>query len=290
MKMKTIKITTLFLIVGLSISLFSCGNSSNKKEEKEKISILYSNYLGAIAFTNLTKLALEKQGYDVEITNLDMGLIFGELSKDNPKGDVFMDAWLPNTHEAYWEEYGDKLVKIGESFSEGTTGLVVPTYVPINSIEELNANKDKFKGEIIGVGSGAGIHRDTYRAIEEYDLELEQITSSGPAMVASLQRAERNKDWIVITGWKPHLKWLEHDLKYLEDPKGIYPTDVCAIVSRRGFKEDMPEAATYFENFNLTDDQLNILMDYVEKIGAVEGSRKWYEENEELVDSWYTAE
>jgi glycine betaine/proline transport system substrate-binding protein len=39
------------------------------------------------------------------------------------------------------------LVVIGEAFSDATTGLVVPTYVTINSIEELNANKDKFKGE-----------------------------------------------------------------------------------------------------------------------------------------------
>lgn len=276
----------LFLIIGLGTTLLSCKNSSNTNDKKE-IRILYPNYLEAIAYSHLTKIALDKEGYEVILTNLDLGLIFGELSKDNPKGDVFMDAWLPNTHEAYWEEYGDKLVIIGESFSEGTTGLVVPSYLPINSIEELNANKDKFKNRIIGVGSGAGIHADTYRAIEAYDLELEQITSSGPAMVAALQKATRNEDWIVVTGLKPHLKWLEYDLKYLDDPKGVYPTDVCAIVSRRGFEEDMPQAAEYFRNFHLTDDQLNVLMDYVDNIGAEEGASKWYEENKELVDSWY---
>ncbi len=276
----------LFLIIGLGTTLLSCKNSSNTNDKKE-IRILYPNYLEAIAYSHLTKIALDKEGYEVILTNLDLGLIFGELSKDNPKGDVFMDAWLPNTHEAYWEEYGDKLVIIGESFSEGTTGLVVPSYLPINSIEELNANKDKFKNRIIGVGSGAGIHADTYRAIEAYDLELEQITSSGPAMVAALQKATRNEDWIVVTGWKPHLKWLEYDLKYLDDPKGVYPTDVCAIVSRRGFEEDMPQAAEYFRNFHLTDDQLNVLMGYVDNIGAEEGASKWYEENKELVDSWY---
>jgi glycine betaine/proline transport system substrate-binding protein len=47
-----------------------------------------------------------------------------------------------------------KMVVLGEAF-EGTTGLVVPAYVTINSIEELNANKDN---EIIGIGGGAGIH------------------------------------------------------------------------------------------------------------------------------------
>jgi glycine betaine/proline transport system substrate-binding protein len=53
------------------------------------------------------------------------------------------------------------LVVLGrsEAFSEGTTGLVVPAYVTINSIEELNANKDKFKGEIIGIGGGLMLTR-----------------------------------------------------------------------------------------------------------------------------------
>jgi glycine betaine/proline transport system substrate-binding protein len=66
----------------------------------------------------------------------------------------------------YWADYGENLVVLGEAFSEGTTGLVVPAYVTINSIEELNANKDKFKGEIIGIGGGAGIHANTVKAID----------------------------------------------------------------------------------------------------------------------------
>jgi glycine betaine/proline transport system substrate-binding protein len=74
-------------------------------------------------------------------------------------------------------DYGENLVVLGEAFSEGTTGLVVPAYVTINSIEELNANKDKFKGEIIGIGGGAGIHANTVKAIDLYGLDYEQITS-----------------------------------------------------------------------------------------------------------------
>lgn len=284
--MKLRNILILSLIVGLGITLFSCGGSSNESG-KEKITILYPNWVEALAYSHLSKVALEEQGYEVELTNLDPGLIFAELSKEDSKGDVFMDAWLPNTHKYYWEDYGDKLVKLGESFSEGTTGLVVPSYVTINSIEELNANKEKFGGKIIGIDSGAGIHRDTYDAIEKYGLELEQITSSGPAMVAALQKATRNEDWIVVTGWKPHLKWTQYDLKFLEDPKGVYPTDVCAILSRKGFEEDMPQAAGYFKNFNLTDAQLNDLMSSIADNGEEAGARKWYEANKAMVDGWY---
>jgi glycine betaine/proline transport system substrate-binding protein len=73
---------------------------------------------------------------------------------------MFFDAWLPNSHKDYWADYGENLVVIGEAFSDATTGLVVPTYITINSIEELNANKDKFKGEIIGIGGGASSQHD----------------------------------------------------------------------------------------------------------------------------------
>ncbi|NLA62960.1 MAG: glycine betaine ABC transporter substrate-binding protein [Bacteroidales bacterium] len=282
--MKFKNLISFALIVGLFVSLTACTNSD---DGKEKVSILYPNWVEAVAYSYLSKVVLEEKGYNVELTNLEPGLIYGELSKENSKGDVFLDAWLPNTHADYWEIYGDKLVKLGESFSEGTTGLVVPSYVTINSIEELNANKDKFSSEIIGIGSGAGIHRDTERAIEAYGLELDQITSSGPAMVASLQRAARNEDWIVITGWKPHFKWANHDLKYLEDPKGIYPMDVCAILSRRGFEEDMPKVADFFKKFNLTEDELYGLMASIDENGNEEGARIWYEANKEMVDSWY---
>jgi glycine betaine/proline transport system substrate-binding protein len=50
-------------------------------------------------------------------------------------------------------------------------------------------------------------HRNTIKAIDVYDLDYDQVTSSGPAMVASLEKAIRDKEWIVVTGWKPHFKF-----------------------------------------------------------------------------------
>tara|TARA_R110001583_G_scaffold163880_1_gene316340 strand:- start:24684 stop:25556 length:873 start_codon:yes stop_codon:yes gene_type:complete len=279
----------LLVVVLLTVSVSSCKNSGKKKEtseNKKEISIFYPNWSEGIAFTYLAKAALEANDYDVALTNLAPGLIYGELSKDDSKGDVFLDAWLPNTHKDYWADYGDKLVKLGESFSEGTTGLVVPAYVTINSIEELNANKDKFNSEIIGIGGGAGIHANTLKAIDTYKLDFEQITSSGPAMVASLEKAIRDEKWIVITGWKPHFKWSQNDLKYLKDPKGVYPKDACTIISRRGFEKDQPKAATFFRNFNLEEEQLAELMMAIKSKGEEAGATEWYQTNKVLVDSW----
>lgn len=282
MKKRLLSITVL---LSLALLIVSCGGGAGSG--KEKVTILYPNWAEGVAFTHLAKVALEDKDYEVELINLEPGLIYGELSKSNSKGDVFLDAWLPHTHVDYWNDYGDRLEILGEAFSEGTTGLVVPSYVPINSIEELNANADSFGNEIIGIGSGAGIHASTLKAIDEYDLDYEQISSSGPAMVASLDRAVKNEDWIVITGWKPHYKWMNFDIKYLDDPKGVYPMDVCAIVSRKGFEEDMPEAAGFFKKFNLTEDQLYDLMATIDSEGEESGALQWYEDNKSIVDSWF---
>lgn len=282
---KTSKLLSIFMAASILLLATACGNS--QKSDREEVTILYPNWAEGIALTYLSKVVLEEKGYDVELINLEPGLIYGELSKENSKGDLFLDAWLPHTHKEYWADYGDKLVKLGEAFSGGTTGLVVPGYVTINSIEELNAHRDRFNGEIIGIGSGAGIHASTLKAIEEYDLDYEQITSSGPAMVASLDKAVKRNEWIVITGWKPHYMWMNFDLKYLEDPKGVYPTDVCAIISRRGFEEDMPEVAAFYRKFNLNEDHLYSLMAAIEEQGEEAGAASWYEANKEMIDAWF---
>jgi glycine betaine/proline transport system substrate-binding protein len=147
--MKKMKyLVSLLLAAAITFSMSSCGGSSSGGSDE--VTILYPNWAEGIAFTYLAKVALEDHDYAVDLINLEPGLIYGELSKSNSKGDVFIDAWLPYTHEDYWNDYGDDLVKLGESFSEGTTGLVVPSYVEINSIEELNAHRDRFGGEIIG--------------------------------------------------------------------------------------------------------------------------------------------
>lgn len=289
MYFKAKKFFSLMLLAGMVLLISSCAGEGKKDstEEKPVVNILYPNWAEGIAFTYLAKAALEDHGYEVELTNLEPGLIYGELSKEDSKGDVFLDAWLPHTHEEYWEDYGDDLVKLGESFSEGTTGLVVPTYVDINSITQLNEYKEEFDSEIIGIGAGAGIHGNTEKAIEEYNLGYQQITSSGPAMVASLEKAIRDNEWIVITGWKPHFMWANYDIKYLEDPQGIYPKDVCAIVSRTGFEEDMPEAATFFKNFNLEEEELYSLMGEIREKDEEQGASDWYQANKEMVDGWF---
>lgn len=296
--MKKLSVLKVFAIALVSVGLLGLGacqqgqkkegeNKGNKKKQEDKeVTILYPNWSEGIAFTHLAKAALADVGIEADIKAIEPGPIFASVAKGD--ADLFMDAWLPHTHSKYWEKYGDQIVKVGESFSGGTTGLVVPQYADVNSITELNDAKDKFDGKIIGIGSGAGIHGNTEKAIEEYGLDYKQVTSSGSAMMAALKKAYTAQEPIVITGWKPHHMWADYDLRYLEDPKGVYPKDKCTIVSRQGFSEDYPEITHFMKNFNLKETQLYNLMDAIEKgddtYKAVQG---WYNDHKVLVQSWF---
>ena len=55
----------------------------------------------------------------------------------------------------YGTNTGTGLRHFGTVYEHAKLGLVVPEYVTIRSIEDLNAHKDQFKGEIIGIDAGA---------------------------------------------------------------------------------------------------------------------------------------
>ncbi|MFP4351395.1 MAG: glycine betaine ABC transporter substrate-binding protein [Puniceicoccaceae bacterium] len=253
----------------------------------ETVKIAYPNWAEGIAMTNLAAVILEDEmGYDVELTQADPGVIYAAVADGDQ--DVFLDAWLPNTHADYWDQYGDSLENLGTTFGYGVTGLVVPAYMEIDSIEDLNSVAEELDYKITGIDSGAGITRNTDIAIDEYDLDLVQVNSSGPAMTAALTEAVENRDPIVVTGWKPHWKFGRFDLKVLEDPRGVYPIDGMRKVARPGFTSDMPEVADFLKNFSMTEDQLLSLMLAIDESDddAYDVAADWVRENQPLVESW----
>ncbi|MTI69189.1 MAG: glycine betaine ABC transporter substrate-binding protein [Firmicutes bacterium] len=276
----------------MSLILTGCQNSQKPDDEKQenakKIKFGVGNWADGIAITNLAKAILEeKMGYEVEVTIAEPGLIFTSVSQG--EFDAFLGTWLPITHKDYIEKFGDKVEKLGTNYEGARIGLVVPEYVDIDSIEEMNDVKDKFDGKIIGVGSGAGIMDTTEKAIKEYDLEYDLVESSGPVMTAKLADAISNEEPVIVTGWKPHWKFARYDLKFLKDPKKIYgETESIYNIVRNGFKEDHPDAAKFLKNLKLNDKELGGLMGMIADSDKepAEVAKEWIKENEELVESF----
>ncbi len=277
--MKTIKNSLWTLIIVLVLGACNARKDNN-------INLIYVNWAEGIAMTNVAKVVLEENGYVVNLMNADVAPIFASLSRGS--ADVFMDVWLPVTHHDYMQQYEASLEVLGENFDDAKIGLVVPSYVTINSIEELNANKDKFDGEIIGIDAGAGIMKATEKAIGEYSLDFKLMTSSEAAMTAILKKNIDSGKWVVVTGWTPHWMFSRFDLKMLTDSKKIYgDAELIKTVARKGFTQDQPYVAEFFQNISFSSEEISSLMAIIEEFGnEYQGAKEWVKENEGLVNSW----
>ncbi|MDY0266452.1 MAG: glycine betaine ABC transporter substrate-binding protein [Methanimicrococcus sp.] len=279
----------LWILVVLLIAVIAAGCIDDEKPDTQgTVQFVYVNWAEGIAMTNLAAVILEdKMNYTAELTMADAAPVFASVASGS--SDVFLDVWLPVTHENYLNQYENNLTDLGVVYEDALLGLIVPAYVEIDSIEELNANKDMFGGRIVGIDPGAGLMTAAERAIEAYDLEYTLISSSGPAMTASLGKAIDAGEPIVVTGWAPHWKFSRWDLKVLQDPKGSFgASENIHKYSRIGFEEDMPEAAAFLKNFKLSEEELGSLMDAIEngKGEPKDIAREWMNEHEELVNGW----
>ncbi len=263
------------------------GSGTSAAGDKGTVKLAYVNWAEGVAVAYLSEAVLTDMGYDVEMTMADVAPIFAAISKGDQ--DVMVETWMPVTHKTYWDKYGADFEELGLWFDQAKIGLVVPSYVEIDSITELNDVKDSFNGRVVGIDAGAGIMKTTEKAIEKYGLDYELMTASGPAMTAALKSAIDKKEPVVVTGWAPHWKFARYDLKFLADPEQVYgDVEVIKSICRKEFKTDMPEVAAFFGKMKFDGQQIGSLMDAVSQAkGDEKGAvKKWIEEHKELVDSW----
>ncbi|AKB18433.1 MULTISPECIES: glycine betaine ABC transporter substrate-binding protein [unclassified Methanosarcina] len=290
-------ILTIVLIIGLTLFAAGCAEQGDEAVEgaevsevaelSEPVKIGYVLWDGEIASTNVMQQVLEQAGYeDVEIIAVDVGPLYQGLADE--QFDFTTSAWLPYTHQTYWETYGNRLDSVHTNLEDCRIGLVVPSYVTINSIEELNSEKDKFDGKIIGIDPGAGIMQVSEDAISEYGLDMELVSGSSAAMTASLKKAIDSEEWVVVTLWSPHWSFNRWDLKYLDDPKGVYgEADHVETLARLGLKEDKPNLYGILTRFQWTHNDIQAVMVDIENgMAPEEAAANWVKSNPEKVNEW----
>ncbi|WP_174615327.1 glycine betaine ABC transporter substrate-binding protein [Virgibacillus ihumii] len=148
---------------------------------------------------------------------------------------------------------------------------------------------EKVEYTITGIDPGAGLMGLTKDVMSAYNLDKWELKeSSAAAMTAALDKAIEDKEPIVVTGWIPHWKFIEYDLKMLEDPKGAYGgKEKIKTLVRKGLKEDMPGAYKFFDQFHWKPDDLQKVMLKIENgQSEQEAAKKWVKNNQDLVSSW----
>jgi len=101
----------------------------------ESIELTMVDWDSTVASSNVVKVVLEDLGFDVTLTPIDNAIMWQSVA--DGEADGFLAGWLPVTHGDLYEEYKDDLVNLGPSLEGAKIGLVVPDYMDIESIEDL---------------------------------------------------------------------------------------------------------------------------------------------------------
>lgn len=102
----------------------------------DSIKLSYVAWDSEIASTNLAHYILsEKLGYNVTSLQVEMGPMWQGVASGDV--DASLAAWLPVTSAAYLEKYKNQIDDLGVNLEGAKTGLTVPAYMDIDSIEDL---------------------------------------------------------------------------------------------------------------------------------------------------------
>ncbi len=275
-KMKSLTI----LLMGILI--FSCSMSRNEEDERT-LKMVYTDWSESVALTYLSSVLLEeKMDYTVILKLTDVESAYKEVANGN--ADVFADAWLPDTHKSYYDEYSNKLELLGITYPEARIGFVVPNYSPLQTVADLK----NYNHSIVGIDSGAGVMQKAQKAIDTYSLNTTLLDLSEEEMVHQLADSVKRRKDIVVTGWVPHWIFARYDVRFLEDPDNIFgQKEKIYSIAHKNLEENHPNAVRFFERMQLSEKQLNDLVYQVRlNEDPVKGVKVWIEQNEYVVNQW----
>ncbi|MFI2103385.1 glycine betaine ABC transporter substrate-binding protein [Isoptericola sp. NPDC019693] len=283
--------------VALAAALAGCGASASGEpaagpagDEKE-ITLAYgAGWAEAESVSYLWKDLLESEGYDVTLESGDIGVVYTALAGGD--FDLTVAAWLPNTHAAYLEQYGDDISDQGVWYDQAKITIAVNEDSPARTIGDLAKYADDYGNKLVGIEAGAGQTKITQDVVvPTYGLEgLDYTISSTPAMLAELKGAVEADRNIAVTLWRPHWAYDEFPVRDLEDPEGtLGGAEEIHNWGTKDFSERYPQASSWFQAFEMDDEQLFSLENLMfndpayadDPEGAVDA---WLEQNPDFFD------
>ncbi|MFI6674064.1 glycine betaine ABC transporter substrate-binding protein [Kribbella sp. NPDC050470] len=283
-------------VVALAVALLLAACSGNAQSvssnggggDDKSVTIGYVPFDEVIAVSYLWKNLLEKQGYQVEMQQLEVATVYQGVA--NGQLDVFFGG-VPITHKDYWDRFGKDFTTVGQWYDTLLQGIAVPNYSGLKKLSDLQGKSAQFGGQIVGIEAGSGLMRQTSQdATKTYDLSgYKIIDGSTPAMLAALDKAIAQKQNIAVTLWTPHWAFERYPITMLQDDKKAYPgNDTYKVVVSKDFAANSA-VVDEWKGFHMTEDQLSTLMLDITNAGQGKEDtavQDWIAKNQAVADGW----
>lgn len=248
--------------------------------------------MGTMAWEDLTPISLitkrflEQEGFTVELNDFsEWGIAYAALTK----GDInILASQINYVASDYFSRNKNRLEKIGVVSHGMQQRFVVPTYMPIDSIEQLNEVADQVDHRIIGIEPGSGLMREADDALKAYDLDYTIVEGSTTAMVAQLQASLQRNEPIVTMLWDPSWMIQRFDVKFLDDPKHVFaPPQTYYWIGHKGFSAENPRAREIIASVYVPIEDITLINAEMNDGKSVEEAVDvWWQANADLVERW----
>ncbi|AFT89807.1 choline ABC transporter substrate-binding protein [Paraburkholderia phenoliruptrix] len=245
----------------------------------------------------MTGVVLKALGYKQKVANLSVPITYQGLKKGQI--DVFLGNWMPAQAplvKPFEEE--KSIVVVHPNLSNAKFTLAVPDYVAaagVHSFADLAKNADKFDSKIYGIEPGAPANQNIKKMVDDKAFGLNSwkvVESSETGMLTQVERAVREKKWIVFLAWEPHVMNTKFKLTYLDGGDKYFGPNyggaTVNTVARTGYAEQCPNVDRLFRQLTFNVDLENgVITEVLEKktnvdVAATEALRR----HPDLLKSW----
>lgn len=247
--------------------------------------------------TGMVSAIFEALGYKPSTTVASVPISLAGLK--NRQLDVSLGYWWPVQQQQIAPFVQSKAIHVIEppNLSGAKTTLAVPDYVfqaGLKSFDDIAKHRAQLDGRIYGIEPGSSANAKIQNMIDSNAHGLggfKLVESSEAGMLVTLERAIRNKKWLVFLGWEPHPMNIQIAMNYLSGGDATfgpnYGESRVYTLTAPDFLERCPNAGKLIGNLRFTTQIENQLMQAVmNKTKPAAAGRAYLRKNPELLEPW----
>ena len=164
----------------------------------------------------------------------------------------------------------------------------------LQSFDDISKHRTELDGKIYGIEPGSSANATIQKMIDtnQYGLRgFKLVESSEAGMLVTVQRAVREKKWVVFIGWAPHPMNIQIPIKYLAGGDASFgpnygEAQVYTLTST-GYAQRCPNAGRLVSNLRFTTDMENHLMlDVMNKVRPEDAAKAYIHKHPSVLDGW----
>jgi glycine betaine/proline transport system substrate-binding protein len=249
------------------------------------------------ATTGLASTVFQGLGYNPTKTIASVPITFAGIK--SKQIDVFLGYWAPTMDPII-----DPFVKAGSikvlptpNLTGAKYTLAVPDYVyngGLKSFADIQKYADKLDGKIYGIEPGNDGNALIKKMIDGNQFGLGKfklVESSEAGMLVEVNKATRQKQWIVFLGWEPHPMNVQMKIDYLSGGDDVFGPNYgeakVFTAETPDYAARCPNAAKLVSNLHFsTSIENHVMVPIMDKQDPNAAALDWLKANPQVLDQW----